>query len=69
LNSQISAPTLVIAGSEDFICGPLCADELAAGIPGSKKVIVGDAGHMLFVEQPEAFHSEVVDFLDSSPEN
>ena len=64
-HSLISAPTLVITGSEDFICGPLCSDELAAGIDGSKKVIVGDAGHFLFVEQPEAFHSEVVDFLDS----
>jgi proline iminopeptidase len=65
LHPRISAPTLVITGSEDFICGPTCADEIAAGIAGSKKVIVGDAGHMIFVEQPEAFHSEVVDFLDS----
>jgi len=65
LHPRISAPTLVITGSEDFICGPLCADEIAAGIEGSKMVIVGDAGHMIFVEQPEAFHSEVVDFLDS----
>jgi proline iminopeptidase len=65
LHSRISAPTLVITGSEDFICGPVCADEIAAGIAGSKKVIVGDAGHMLFVEQPEAFRAEVVDFLDS----
>jgi proline-specific peptidase len=65
LHPRISAPTLVITGSEDFICGPVCADEIAAGIEGAKKVIVGDAGHMVFVEQPEAFHSEVVDFLDS----
>ena len=65
LHTSITAPTLVITGSEDFICGPVCADEIAAGIADSKKVIVGDAGHMLFVEQPEAFHSEVADFLDS----
>ena len=65
LHARIGAPTLVMTGSEDFICGPVCADEIAAGIAGAKKVIVGDAGHMIFVEQPEAFHTEVVDFLDS----
>jgi proline-specific peptidase len=63
--ARIKAPTLVITGAEDFICGPLCADEIAAGISAAKKVIVGDAGHMIFVEQPEAFHMEVADFLES----
>lgn len=62
---RITAPTLVITGSEDFICGPVCAEDMAAGIAGAEKVLVGDAGHMLFVEQPEAFHREVGSFLDS----
>jgi proline iminopeptidase len=62
---KITAQTLVITGGADFICGPVNADEIAAGIPGSSKVIVGDAGHMIFVEQPEAFHSEVSDFLEA----
>ena len=35
----------------------------AAAIPGAREVIVGDSGHMLFVEQPQAFHDEVADFL------
>lgn len=65
LHSRIKAPTLVITGAEDFICGPMCADEMAAGIAGSQKVIVGDAGHMVFVEQPVEFHREVGDFLES----
>jgi len=63
--SRITAPTLVITGAEDFICGPMCADEIAAGVAGAHKVIVGDAGHMLFVEQPEEFHREVADFLEA----
>jgi proline iminopeptidase len=66
LHERIKAPTLVITGAEDFICGPMCADEMAAGIAGSKKVIVGDAGHMVFVEQPVEFHREVADFLEES---
>ena len=65
VHRDITAPTLVITGDEDFICGPACGDEIAAGIKGSRSVVVGDAGHFLFVEQPEAFHSEVSDFLES----
>ena len=61
---NITAPTLVISGDEDFICGPVCASEITAAIPGAREVIVGDSGHMLFVEQPEAFHTEVADFLE-----
>jgi pimeloyl-ACP methyl ester carboxylesterase len=61
----LKIPTLVITGEEDFICGPVCADEISAAIPGSRKVIVGDAGHMIFMEQAQAFHDEVADFLES----
>jgi proline iminopeptidase len=60
---NIKAPTLVITGDEDFICGPVCADDLCAAIATAKRVIVGDSGHMIFVEQPQAFHDEVADFL------
>jgi pimeloyl-ACP methyl ester carboxylesterase len=62
---KIQAPTLVITGDDDFICGPLCADEIAAGIKGARKVIVGDSGHMIFIEQPEAFEREVAEFLEA----
>jgi pimeloyl-ACP methyl ester carboxylesterase len=63
--TSITAPTLVITGDDDFICGPMCAAEISAAIPGAKEVIVGDSGHMLFIEQPQAFHDEVADFLES----
>jgi pimeloyl-ACP methyl ester carboxylesterase len=63
--SNITAPTLVITGEDDFICGPMCAAEIGAAIPGSREVIVGDAGHMVFIEQPQAFHDEVAAFLES----
>jgi pimeloyl-ACP methyl ester carboxylesterase len=62
---NITAPTLVINGDEDFICGPVCAAEISAAIPGAREVIVGDSGHMVFVEQPQAFHDEVADFLEA----
>ncbi|HVS47544.1 MAG TPA: alpha/beta hydrolase [Candidatus Dormibacteraeota bacterium] len=63
---SITAPTLVINGDEDFICGPVCAAEMSAAIRGSRQVIIGDSGHMTFVEQPEAFHTEVGDFLEGA---
>jgi pimeloyl-ACP methyl ester carboxylesterase len=60
---NITAPTMVLTGDEDFICGPICAEEICSGIAGARTVIVGDAGHMVFVEQPQTFHDEVADFL------
>lgn len=63
--TNVTAPTLVITGDEDFICGPVCAAEITAAIPGAREVIVGDSGHMIFVEQPQAFHDEVATFLES----
>jgi len=63
--ASITAPTLVITGEEDFICGAVCAAEMTRAIPGAREVIIGDAGHMVFVEQPQAFHDEIADFLGS----
>ena len=60
----ISAPTLVITGDEDFICGPVCAEEICAGVNDARMVITGDSGHMVFVEQPQPFHDEVAAFLE-----
>ena len=60
---KITAATLVITGDDDFLCGPLCSAEICAGVRGARMVVVGDAGHMTFVEQPQTFHDEVADFL------
>jgi proline iminopeptidase len=62
--SNITARTLVITGEDDFICGPVCADEISAAIPGAREVIVPGAGHMLVFEQRQAFHDEVAAFLE-----
>ena len=61
----ITSPTLVITGDEDFICGPICAKEICASMSGARLVVVGDAGHQVFVEQPQTFHDGVADFLAS----
>jgi pimeloyl-ACP methyl ester carboxylesterase len=61
----ITAPSLVITGDEDFICGPICVEEICAGVKDARMVIVGDSGHQVFVEQAQTFHDEVADFLAS----
>ncbi len=60
---RISAPTLVIAGTDDFVCGPAAAAELMRGIPDAELVMLEGAGHMMFIEQPEAFRTAVEAFL------
>jgi pimeloyl-ACP methyl ester carboxylesterase len=60
---RIEAPTLVITGRDDFVCGPAAAQVLADGIPGAQVVILDRAGHMLHIERPEAFRDTVEGFL------
>lgn len=61
----VEAETLVITGRDDFICGPAAAETIAAGLRRAEIVLLDDAGHMTFLEQPEAFASAVERFLSS----
>jgi pimeloyl-ACP methyl ester carboxylesterase len=61
---EITAPTLVVTGEDDFITGPVCADEIAGCLGDARKVIIPGAGHFVFVEAPEAFREAVLDFLE-----
>jgi proline iminopeptidase len=64
--AQIEAPTLVIAGEEDFITGPVCANEIADGIAGAEKVVLPGIGHFLFVEGPGQWRDAVLSFLGAA---
>jgi pimeloyl-ACP methyl ester carboxylesterase len=59
---ELTMPTLVIAGSEDFITGPRAAEDLAA-IPGVETIVLDGVGHMIFVEARERFREAVLSFL------
>ncbi len=61
----ITAPTLVVWGEDDEIGKPSLADEPLEDIPGSKKYIVADAGHLAQLEQPDTFNRVVRDFLQT----
>jgi len=60
---RIDAETLVVTGRDDFICGPAAAAPFAEGVPRAELVLVDDAGHFAFLEQPEAFRNAVEAFL------
>jgi proline iminopeptidase len=59
----ITAPTVVIVGRHDFICGPHWAGLLHAGIEGSHLVVLERSGHFGHVEQPEDFARAVAELL------
>ena len=61
--SQIDAPTLVIAGTDDATCWPARAKEMAEALPNGQLLVIEDCGHYPFVEAPEAFVSGVQEFL------
>lgn len=60
---EISAPTLVIAGTRDHVVPPQNADLLAAAIPHATLDMIEGAGHLVFIEEPERFNGDVLRFL------
>jgi len=58
---EISAPTLVIVGSDDLVRQR--AEAVAEGIPGARLARVPGAGHAPHLEAPAAFIRLVLDFV------
>jgi len=59
----VKAPTMIVWGKYDELANPAGADRLEQAIPGSKKVIVDDCGHMPQLEKASQFNALVRDFL------
>jgi proline iminopeptidase len=60
---EIKAPTLVMAGRDDFVFPPECQGELAAGIPDARLKIIERAGHNPHDEQTAEVIRAVRDFI------
>jgi pimeloyl-ACP methyl ester carboxylesterase len=60
---RVRAETLILWGADDRLMPPVYAERWAKLIDGAKVSIVGEAGHMLPYEQPDAFTSAVSAFL------
>jgi len=56
-------PTLVIVGNDDFVCPPSAAEYLHREIPNSKLLVIENAGHFPWLEQPQQFFDGIRTFL------
>jgi 3-oxoadipate enol-lactonase len=61
--SEISVPTLIIVSTEDVPDVHAAAAIMESSIPGSRKVVIPNAAHMVSMERPEEFNRTVLDFL------
>jgi 3-oxoadipate enol-lactonase len=62
--SAVQIPTLVMYGDEDALTPPPIVRYVADCLPRPELVCVAGAGHMIPIEQPEAFESHLGAFLE-----
>ena len=60
---RIAVPTLLIFGEADTLTTAAMGQEMHARIKGSKLVVVPKSGHLVNLEQPEAFEAALEPFL------
>jgi pimeloyl-ACP methyl ester carboxylesterase len=62
----IRCPTLVLWGEEDGLV-PARQASIACRIPGARLHMLPESGHIPHLEQPDLFHSLLLEFLASAP--
>jgi len=60
---RVTAPTLVLTGTEDKIIPPKYSEQIASRIPNARLVKVEGGSHALNIEMRSRFNKEVLDFL------
>jgi pimeloyl-ACP methyl ester carboxylesterase len=60
---EIACPTLIVWGDRDRVITARDADRFAELIPGSRKVVFEDTGHLPMLERPAAFNELLGEFL------
>jgi pimeloyl-ACP methyl ester carboxylesterase len=58
---------LIIAGEEDALIPAQESRAMAQAIPGARLEIIPQAGHLVNLEQPEAFQSLVASWIQHAP--
>jgi len=64
LLGKIKAPTLLIWGGDDKETPLNQARVMERSVPGSKLVVLKNAGHYGFLDQPEEFVKNLIDFIN-----
>lgn len=60
---DVTAPTLVLCGSQDVLTTQGDSEEIASLIPGAELAVVRGGAHLFMVEQAGSFNRTVNDFL------
>jgi 3-oxoadipate enol-lactonase len=58
----IDVPMLIVCGSADLITPPQDSRRIARRVPGARLVIVPGAGHMVMLEESDAFNELIASF-------
>ena len=64
---RIGCPTLIVWGENDNLVPVEDADEFASLIPGARRVVWPETGHVPMLERPEAFNALVDAFVAEGP--
>lgn len=62
---EIRVPTLILTGDADIPDVHAHAGAIEVGIPGSRRVVLRDAGHLMYMEIPEEFSRVVISFIET----
>lgn len=62
---SVTAPALIVAGDDDFICSPFAAERLHLSLRNSKLLLIEKSGHFPWLEQADVFNREVPRFLEA----
>lgn len=65
--SAIAVPLMLITGDADLMMPPSRMRGVARRVPEAELVVVAEAGHSLYWEQPEAFNAAALDFIGRHP--
>ena len=59
---HVKARTLILVGHDDWICSVAEGQRLKQGIQNSRLVVLDKSGHFPWIEAPNQFFAEVVQF-------
>jgi pimeloyl-ACP methyl ester carboxylesterase len=60
---EIKAPTLILIGDHDIADNQAESGAAQALIPGSRRIVIDDAGHLMQLEHPKEIAEMIADFV------
>ncbi len=63
---RVQCPTLLVWGTEDRIIRPVPSSARKAAIPGARVVLMPEAGHTPFIDQPDLFSRYLTAFISGA---